>query len=161
LQEIGERDRRGEVDVGDARGLKSAGEVLETVCLTWPGGKVERGFSALVVKEFQSASPGLGGVILGCRRAEWAQQPVVFGRNLAWWRERGKDFFVGDLPLEDFLGDEAVCFDIGGKSSGRWVGDEGWFESGADEILDGGSPHARVCQEKVFAGDTAFGPREI
>ena len=73
LQEIGERDRRGEVDVGDASGLKSSGEVLETVCLAWPGGELERGFSALMVKEFQSLGPGLGGVILGCRRAEWAQ----------------------------------------------------------------------------------------
>ena len=52
LQEIGERDRRGEVDVGDASGMKSAGEVLETVCLIQPSGEVERGFSALVVKEF-------------------------------------------------------------------------------------------------------------
>ena len=65
LQEIRKRDRRGEVDVGDASGLKGAGEVLETVCLTWPSSKVEQGFSALVVKEFQSASPGFGGVILG------------------------------------------------------------------------------------------------
>ena len=40
LQKIGERDRRGEVDVVDASGLKCAGEVLETVCLTWPGSKV-------------------------------------------------------------------------------------------------------------------------
>jgi hypothetical protein len=31
LQEIREWDRRGEVDVGDASGLKSAGEFLETV----------------------------------------------------------------------------------------------------------------------------------
>lgn len=76
-------------------------------------------------------------------------------------RQRGQDFFVGYPALENFLGDEAVCFDIGGKSSGRRVGDEGWFEGGADEILDGGAPHARVCQEKVFAGDTAFGSREI
>lgn len=52
LQEIGERDRRGEVDVGDASGLKNAGEFLETVCLAWPGGEVEWGFSALVVNEF-------------------------------------------------------------------------------------------------------------
>jgi hypothetical protein len=65
LKEIGERDRRGEVDVGDAKGLKSAGEVLETVGLTRPGSKVKRSFRALMVKDFQSASPGLGGVILG------------------------------------------------------------------------------------------------
>jgi hypothetical protein len=52
LQEIGKWDRRGEVDVGDAGGLKSASKVLETVCLTWPGGQVERCVCTLMVKEF-------------------------------------------------------------------------------------------------------------
>jgi hypothetical protein len=123
LQEVGERDRWGEVDVGDVSGLECAGEVLETVCLTWPCGEVERGLSALVVKEFQSLGPGFGGVILGFCRAEWAQQPIVFGRNLAGGRECGKDFLVRNLALENFLRDEAVCFNIRGKSSRRRVGD--------------------------------------